>query len=130
MAVTAMLQAEAVARTPELRQAALQTELDRLDALQVAWWDRAVRGDFRAVLVVLKIMAQRARLQGLDKPAEPSRDQTPNIIISGTEEEYIAGLQAVCAADEAERSGVRLASNRLASASPQSSISAAKGTRS
>lgn len=43
-------------------------ELARLDALQVGLWDRAEAGDVKAVLAVLRIIEQRSRLLGLDKP--------------------------------------------------------------
>ena len=41
------------------------TELARLDALQVALWDRAMDGDVEAVLAVLRIMDRRIRLLAL-----------------------------------------------------------------
>ncbi len=43
-------------------------ELQRLDALQVGLWDQAVAGDVKAVNAVLRIVQQRSRLLGLDKP--------------------------------------------------------------
>ena len=43
-------------------------ELQRLDALQVGLWDRAVGGDIKAVNAVLRISEQRSRLLGLDRP--------------------------------------------------------------
>jgi hypothetical protein len=43
-------------------------ELDRLDSLQVAIWDKAMGGDEKAILAILKIMERRARYLGLDKP--------------------------------------------------------------
>lgn len=47
---------------------ARQLELMRLDELQVAVWDRAIKGDLPAAHCVLKIMDRRAKLLGLDKP--------------------------------------------------------------
>ena len=47
-------------------------ELTRLDALQVGLWDRAVSGDVKAVNAVLRIIEQRSRLLGLDKPEAQS----------------------------------------------------------
>jgi hypothetical protein len=41
----------------------------RLDELHKALWDRALKGNLRAVERVLKIMERRARLFGLDAPA-------------------------------------------------------------
>jgi hypothetical protein len=50
-------------------------EVQRLDALQVAAWDKAMGGDVKAILAVARIIEQRSRLIGLDKPgawkAEP-----------------------------------------------------------
>ena len=43
-------------------------ELQRLDALQVGLWERAEAGDVKAVMAVLRIIEQRSRLLGLDKP--------------------------------------------------------------
>jgi hypothetical protein len=51
-----------------------QLELDRLDALQLALWTRAMHGEVPAALAVLRILDQRIRLLGL---AEVSRKQQP-----------------------------------------------------
>ena len=40
----------------------------RLNALQVAIWDDAVEGKHRAIVMVLRIMEQRAKLFGLNAP--------------------------------------------------------------
>ena len=42
--------------------------MTRLDALQIALWDKAVGGDAVAVGYVLKILERRSRLAGLDAP--------------------------------------------------------------
>lgn len=42
-------------------------ELARLDALQVALWEKAMNGDVKAAGMVLKLIEQRCRLLGLDK---------------------------------------------------------------
>jgi len=41
-------------------------ELARLDALQAAWWSRALDGDVGAGRLVLRAMEQRSRLLGLE----------------------------------------------------------------
>lgn len=46
----------------------VNAELDRLDRLQVAVWQKAMRGESNAVGNVLRIMERRARLLGLDAP--------------------------------------------------------------
>lgn len=43
-------------------------ETERLDALQVALWGLASKGDAGAIDRILKIMERRARLLGLDAP--------------------------------------------------------------
>src|SRR5215212_3194424 len=45
-------------------------ELERLDRMQVAIWDKATSGNLRAVDRVLKIMKRRAQLLGLDAPRQ------------------------------------------------------------
>ena len=45
-------------------------EAMRLDSLHRAMWDKAIDGNFQAVDRVLKIMSRRAKLLGLDKPAQ------------------------------------------------------------
>ena len=41
-------------------------ELSRLDALQVAIWETALEGDYKAIRAVLDIMTKRSKLLGLD----------------------------------------------------------------
>jgi len=43
-------------------------ELDRLDALQRAVWDKAIDGNLNALDRVLAIMSRRSKLLGLDAP--------------------------------------------------------------
>jgi len=43
-------------------------ELDRLDALQRAIWDKAIDGNLNALDRVLAIMSRRSKLLGLDAP--------------------------------------------------------------
>lgn len=45
-------------------------ETERLDRLQAAVWGRALKGDLKAVETVLRIMARRALLNGLDAPTK------------------------------------------------------------
>ena len=45
-----------------------QLESQRLDRLQAAAWAKAVKGDLKAVETVLKVIAQRCKLLGLDMP--------------------------------------------------------------
>lgn len=59
--VTKALKEQQVESVDELRQ----LELDRLDMLQYAYWDRALDGDHQAALLVLRVMDQRLRLLAL-----------------------------------------------------------------
>lgn len=51
-------------------------EVLRLDALQVALWDDAMAGDVKALNAALRIILQRSRLLGLDKPGVGQGAQT------------------------------------------------------
>ena len=94
MAVTAYLQKTGLAQAPEQRRAALQTELDRIDALQHAYWDTALEGDYKAAVVVLKILALRIKILGLDRP-EVQVSPPRTLVVSGSPEEYVAQLKAI-----------------------------------
>lgn len=59
---------------------ALRTlEAERLDALQVAYWPKAMAGDLPAAQLVLRILERRARLFGLD--AQPDVALPANTVI-------------------------------------------------
>ena len=45
-------------------------ELERLDRLQVALWNRAIKGDEKAIRTVLRIMELRAKILGLFAPVK------------------------------------------------------------
>lgn len=47
-----------------------EVEGQRLDRLQAAVWAKAIKGDLKAVETVLKVIAQRSRLLGLDAPVK------------------------------------------------------------
>jgi hypothetical protein len=51
-------------------------ELDRLNSLQLAYWQRAIKGEIEAADFVLRVSARRARLLGLDKPEQLQISQT------------------------------------------------------
>lgn len=84
MAVTAYLQKAAVGRAPELRQAALATELDRLDALHATFWPLALNGDVQAANTVVKIIDRRTRLLRLDDAVDDMGSSSRTIIIGGS----------------------------------------------
>jgi hypothetical protein len=45
-----------------------QLEMDRLDAMQNALWDKVLEGDTKAIDTSLRLMDRRAKLLGLDAP--------------------------------------------------------------
>lgn len=47
-----------------------EVEGQRLDRLQAAVWAKAIKGDLKAVETVLKVIAHRTRLYGLDAPVK------------------------------------------------------------
>ncbi len=54
-------------------QALRAVEVDRLDALQQALWDRAMGGNLRAAQAVARIIQARARALGLVQTGKPKR---------------------------------------------------------
>jgi hypothetical protein len=52
----------------ETAEELLQLELQRLDVLQAAVWDKALAGDLKAVETALRVIDRRVRLRGLDAP--------------------------------------------------------------
>lgn len=89
-AVHSALQERTAAAVAVLRQ----QELDRLDALQHALWERAMTGDVGAVLAVEKRVRARIRLQGLDGPRQ-ANDRPPKATVVLT----AAELRSVAAPD-------------------------------
>jgi hypothetical protein len=63
----------AIELTPEHRRQALQLELDRLDALQAAFWTSAIVGDRHAAKVVLNVIARGSKVLGFDKARRDDR---------------------------------------------------------
>ena len=50
--------------TDDLRQ----LEVERLDALNLAFWQEAMAGDVQAARLILRVVEQRSRLLGLESP--------------------------------------------------------------
>ena len=55
---------------------AREMELDRLDRLQIVYWEKAVKGEYHALDRVLKIMEHRAKYLGLYAPARMQVEAT------------------------------------------------------
>jgi hypothetical protein len=68
-------------------------EVERLDAVQAAYWAEAVSGDVQAAAVVLRCIEARAKVLGLDQPSSAST-KPRSIIAAGHEEAYRQALAA------------------------------------
>ena len=55
---------------------AREVELDRNDAILTAWWDAAQQGDDKAAGIVLKALAQRHKILGLEQTKSDVTIQT------------------------------------------------------
>lgn len=75
----------------------LLLEVSRLDALQRAVWPAAMNGDTRSVDTALKVIAQRAKLLGLEHAVIENTNNT--VVVAGDSAAYIAALRQ--AADSA-----------------------------
>ena len=53
-----------------------ETELDRVDRLQLALWPKAMKGDNASINTIVRLMERRARLLGLDTPIKIQQDIT------------------------------------------------------
>ena len=78
------------------REEVLGIEMARLDALQDAVWDDAMEGDTKAVDSVLKVMAHRAKLLGLELLAQGTGTVNHNtVVVQGDTQDFIRSLQLV-----------------------------------
>lgn len=72
----------------------LITELERLDRLQSAVWEKAMEGDVKSISVALAVIDRRAKFLGLEEAS--SVNVTSNtIVVPGATSEYIAALRGV-----------------------------------
>lgn len=65
----------------ENKQEALALEVARLDELQHAWWNAAMRLDDKAANIVLRTMAQRAKLKGLETDDPAGKNASKTILV-------------------------------------------------
>ena len=73
-----------------------QLESDRLDALQVAHWEKALEGDLKSGELVVKIIAARCKLLGLDRKPVTTSSFTGNPPWTGTESD-VAEIERILA---------------------------------
>jgi hypothetical protein len=79
---------------PEDRETLLDLEVARLDYAQAKIWMGVEAGDPKSVDSLLKIIALRTKLRGLDTVDATVGQQTV-LVIGGQTEEYIAKLKAI-----------------------------------
>lgn len=98
---------EIAKQTAESAEQLRQMELQRLDALQAALWADAMRGDEQKIDRVLKIMAQRAKLLGLNAPElfAPTDPTGKNEYSGLSDGERLTKLAALLDAARARRDG-------------------------
>ncbi|GAA2499172.1 hypothetical protein [Terrabacter carboxydivorans] len=70
----------------------LQWELARLDALQVALWDKAMDGDVEAAREVRAVIMARCRLLGLDDRGMRPASWTPRMVVLSAEDREFLGV--------------------------------------
>lgn len=92
--------AEIARQTAESAEQLRQMELQRLDALQASLWGDAMKGDEQKVDRVLRVMARRAALLGLDAPAKQEITYT-DAELNGAIERELARLAAESKASNA-----------------------------
>lgn len=79
----------------ENRDGLLALEIERLDKLQEAlWWDATHEGDTKAVDSIVRIIAQRSKLLGLDTIDARESGRTV-LVISGDESDYVKTLKQI-----------------------------------
>lgn len=72
---------------------AVAAECDRLDMLQAAYWEDAVKGDLPSANYVLRVIQQRAKLLGLEATTTAQvTTQLNTLVVGGSESEYVAAL--------------------------------------
>lgn len=76
------------------RESILAMEMARLDRLQRAHWESALYGDIKSTEIVLKIMALRIKITGIDQP-DAQQGQHTVLIVSGDEQSYIEKLKGL-----------------------------------
>ena len=78
---------EIIDETSEKAEQLRTLELQRLDTMMKAIWDKVVSGDEKAVDRALKIQERRSRLLGLDAPSQVKLDSDIiNIVIKKPDE--------------------------------------------
>lgn len=95
MSVRRMRQQAALRLDADLRAEILDLEMDRLNEIIKAYWPTAMAGEVKHAELVLKVIAQQARMLGLEELHTQAVQSTKTIIIAGNSEEYARALQSI-----------------------------------
>lgn len=71
---------------PNEREAHLAMELERLDELQFGLWQQAMIGDTKSVDTLLRLMAQRQKLLGLDVLQSTDKQVINTLLVVGEDQ--------------------------------------------
>ena len=87
------LKAQTVEAVGELRS----LEVERLDNLQLAVWQKAIDGDVPSAIAVVRVIMARCRLLGLDGPSLlKTKDPLPTTLVVPLCPEAEARLSVLC----------------------------------
>lgn len=75
-----------------IRAEAVALDLERLDALQAAYWEDALRGDLPAAQFCLRVINQRANLVQPGSAPVSATVTNNTLVVGGTEAQYVASL--------------------------------------
>lgn len=77
------------------RRAQLLLEVQRLDAMQHAYWDEAMGGNVFAAQLVLKCIESRVKYLRLTDEEVTADATVAALVIGGTRDQYLAGLKRI-----------------------------------
>jgi hypothetical protein len=103
--------------------------LERIDALQAAFWDKAMNGDERAAAIVLKAFERRAKTEGTDAPQDMRMvlEQRTDMEASQVVEAILAAADAVDLPADVRMRMLEAAQQRLVAQSRRSDANVIEG---
>jgi hypothetical protein len=85
------------------RSAQLALEVQRLDAIQDAYWSAAIDGNVFAAQLILRIIDSRVKLLRLTEATPDAVGAGPaTLIVTGPSEDYVAGLRRIVAVSQSD----------------------------
>ena len=98
MSVRTMRQRAALALDADLRREMLDLEMDRLTEMLRAYWPTAMAGEVKHAEFVLKVIAQQAKMLGLEELHTQTQQSSRTIIIAGDPANYANMLRQIAQA--------------------------------